>query len=168
MKKGKGLCLGLALCLAVPCFGVLGGCSGEKAFLVNENTSYFQLKEKLDMGNYSVFYNTYDYGLNTVNQGASYYDGNTMLDVLYLTIGDKVGVYKNYNFVNFEKGQLVQYNVASHNMRILDNYQIEVVDEFKIEYAEKKYFEYSTYEKDYGNFEYLTSFKNKLILKVMT
>jgi hypothetical protein len=88
-----------------------------------------------------------------------------MLDVLYLTIGDKVGIYKNYNFVNFEKGQLVQYNVASHNMRILDNYQIEVVDEFKIEYAEKKYFEYSTYEKDYGNFEYLTSFKNKLILK---
>ena len=165
MKKGKVLCAALVACLAVPCFVAVGGCKTEKAFYVTENTSYFELKEKLDAGNYSVLYNTYNYGYNQVNQGATYYDGNTMLDVLYLTIGDKVGVYKNYNFVNFEKGQLVQYNVATHNIKITENFDLEVTDEFKIDYAEKKYLEYSTYEKDYANFAFLTSHKNKLILK---
>ncbi|MBQ2713806.1 MAG: hypothetical protein IJF22_02400 [Clostridia bacterium] len=165
MKKGKVLCAALVACLAVPCFVAVGGCKTEKAFYVTENTSYLELKEKLDAGNYSVIYNTYNIGYNTVNQSASYYDGNTMLDVLYFTIGDKVGIYKNYNFVNFEKGQLVQYNVGYHNMNITDNYDIEVTDEFKIDYAEKKYFEYNTFEKDYANFEFLTSYKNKLIVK---
>lgn len=164
MKKGKVLCAALVACLAVPCFVAAGGCKTEKAFYVTENTSYLELKEKLDAGNYSVLYNTYDYAYNTVHQAASYYDGNTMLDVLYLSIGDKVGIYKNYNFVNFEKGHLVQYNVASHNMEITQD-DIKVTNEFKIEYAEKKYLEYSSFEKDYANFDFLTSYKNKLILK---
>lgn len=165
MKKGKVICAALVACLAVPCFVAIGGCKTEKAFYVTENTSYHQLKEKLDAGNYSVLYNTYDYGYHTVNQAVSYYDGNTMLDVLYLSIGDKVGIYKNYNFVNFEKGQLVQYNVGYHNMNILANNDIEVTKEFKIDYAEKQYLECKTYQKDYANFAFLTSYQNKLILK---
>ena len=165
MKKGKVVCAALVACLAVPCFAFMGGCNAEKQFCVTENTSYLALKEKLDAGNYSVLYHDYDFGYHRVDQGASYYDGSTTLDVLYLTIGDKVGVFKNYNFVNFEKGQLVQYNVATHNMKVTEDYDIEVTSEFKIDFAEKKYLAYSTYERDYGNFGFLTSHKNKLILK---
>lgn len=164
MKKRKVVCATLVACLAVPCFAFLGGCNNEKAFYVTEHTSYLDLKEKLDAGNYSLLYHVYDYGEGEVSQLATYYDGNTMLDVAYLPIDGKLGIYRNYSFVNFEKGQLVQYNVGEMNLRI-NGSEMEVIDHFVIDYAEKTYLEYSTLYKTVGNFAFLTSYKNKLILK---